>query len=111
VKTALSIICSLAFVWAQIAACAQTPQAAAAKPDCGCGGRMACCAVHHAPVSPPLAASPAPAGNQNQLSVPPQNIAAWVLPDAAISQFPSASPISFVTEASPLYSRNCAWLI
>jgi hypothetical protein len=111
VKVALSIICSLAFAWAQVAVCAQMPQLPTAKADCGCGGKMACCAAHSAPVSQPLAANPVPAGNQNQLSVPPQNITAWVLPDAAISQFPSALPASFVTKASPLYSRNCAWLI
>jgi hypothetical protein len=60
VKVALSIICSLAFAWAQVAVCAQMPQLPTAKADCGCGGKMACCAAHSAPVSQPLAANPVP---------------------------------------------------
>ena len=108
---ALSIICSLAFVWAQVAVCVQTPQASAAKADCGCGGKMACCAAHHAPASQPLAANPVPAGNQNQLSIPPQNTVARVLPEAAL---PGISPVAstlFPAPGTALYDRDCARLI
>jgi len=111
VKTALSIFCSLAVVLAQIAVCAQNPQAPAAKQDCGCGGKMACCAPQPAPASQPLTANPAPAGNQNQLSVPPQNIVAWVLPDAALTGFSPVASTVFVDPGTALYARDCARLI
>ena len=110
-KTVLAILCSLAFVWAQAATCAQMPQASAAKADCGCGGKMACCATHSAPVSQPLAANPVPAGNQIQLSVPPQNIAAWVLPDAALPEFSPVASTLLSVPGTALYTRDCALLI
>jgi hypothetical protein len=111
VKTVLSIICCLTFALAQLAACAQTPQASVAKMDCGCGGKMACCSTQPAPVSQPLTANPVPAGNQNQLSVPPQNLVAWVLPDAALPGFSPVASTLFPAPDAALYARDCAWLI
>ena len=87
------------------------PQASAAKADCGCGGKMACCATHSAPGSQPLAPNPAPAGNHIQLSVPPQNIAAWILPDAALPGFSPVVSTLFSAPGTALYTRDCAWLI
>ena len=110
-KLALAIICSLAVAWAQIAVCAQTPPAPAAKVDCGCGGKMDCCAAQPAPASQPLTANPAPAGNQNQLSVPPQNLVAWVLPDAASPGFSPVASTLFTAPGAALYARDCARLI
>jgi len=111
VKTLLSIICCLAFAMAQIATCAQMPQASVAKMDCGCGGKMTCCDAQPAPASQPITANPAPAGNQNQLSVPPQNIVAWVLPDAALPGFSLIASTLSPASGAALYARDCAWLI
>jgi len=107
----LSIFCSFAFAWAQISVCAQVSHASAAKADCGCGGKMPCCAAQPVRTPPPLSASPAPAGNQNQLPVPLQSVAAWILPDAALRRFPHIASTFFSSRGTALYARDCARLI
>jgi len=111
VKTVASIICSIAFIWAQAISCEQTPLPPGAKPSCGCGGKMACCAAHQAPVSPPPTANLVPAGTQFQLSVPPQNSAAWVLPDAMLARLSPAASTPITLTRTALYARDCARLI
>jgi hypothetical protein len=114
-KLALAIICSFVlagtpFLLAQtpMPACVQQPVPAC----CQHGGNMPCCQAKSSSSSQPLPAVPAQTGNQGQLSLfAATSVAAWVLPDATTSQLPSASPISLVTKASPLYARNCARLI
>jgi len=114
-KLAAAIICSLMLAGIPFLS-AQTPSTAcrAKSPVPACcqhGVKMPCCAANPVPDSQPSPAVPAPTASQNQLSFLAVNVVAWVLPDAAVSQFSSASPISFVTKANPLFARNCAWLI
>jgi hypothetical protein len=111
VKVVLSIICSFAFAWAQIAVCAQVPLASATKADCGCGGMMACCKAQPAQIPQPLNTNPASAGNQNQLSVPSQNIVAWILPDAVLPGYHEFASALFTSRGTALYARDCALLI
>jgi len=109
-KTALAIVCSFLLAGTPLLL-AQTPQVSVAKVDCSCGGKMACCTTQPAPASQPLTASPVLTGNQNQLSVPPQNIVAWVLPDAASPGFSPIASTSFSAPGTALYARDCARLI
>ena len=110
-RLVLSILCSLAVTWAQIAVYAQVPQVASAKADCGCGGKMPCCNAQPVQTPPPLGANPSPAGNQNQLPVPLQSVAAWILPDAALRRFPHIASTFFSSRGTALYARDCARLI
>jgi hypothetical protein len=111
VKVVLSIVCSLALVWAQIAIGAPMPQGTAAKAAGCCGGKMSCCAAQPARTPQPLNANPAPAGNQNLLSIPSQNLVAWILPDAASPGFPRIASTLFASRGTALYARDCARLI
>jgi len=114
-KLACAIIWSLLLAGTPILL-AQTPLPECVKQPipacCQHGCKMPCCSAKPASNSQPVPAMPAQTGNQGQISLFAANsVATWVLPDAATSQPPSDSPTTFVTEGSPLYARNCAWLI
>jgi hypothetical protein len=109
VKTALSILCSLGLLWAQMAGVQTTP-VCAIHACCHCGGRMACCA-QPLPARPPLTANLVFAGGQNQLSIPLPGVVVWLLPDVPAAQFSTSATASFAATASPLYARDCARLI
>jgi len=72
---------------------------------------MPCCSAKPSPNSQPTSAVPAQIGGQNQFSLLAVSILAWIQPEATVSPVSSDFPTSFVTKGSPLYARNCAWLI
>ncbi|HEY5043247.1 MAG TPA: hypothetical protein VIK53_14740 [Verrucomicrobiae bacterium] len=114
-KLALAIICSLMLAGVPFLSAQTASAACRAKAPvpvcCQHGGKMPCCAANPVPNSQPSPAVPAPAAGQNQLSFLAANVVAWVLPEAASSQVSFVVPVSLMTKASPLFARNCAWLI
>jgi hypothetical protein len=114
-KLALAIVCSLMLVAAPLlamqaqAACARRLQS---LPPCCQQGAMPCCKAKPSSNSQPLPAVPAQTGNQSQLSfLAASAIVAWLLPDASLFQFAASAPAPSVAAASPLYARNCVFLI
>lgn len=110
-KIALAIVCSLFLILGQaVVVCTANASATGAKHDCGCGGKMSCCAAKQASVPQPVAAT-VPAGSQNQIifSVP-----VFVVLDLANTESVSISPTvpaSLSANVAPIFARNCAWLI
>ena len=108
------MVCSLLLMGTPfLSAQTQTPSPCAKQVRACCrhGGEMPCCKANSSPDSQSKPAIPAPAGNQIQLSVPPQNIASWVLPDAALPDFSPAASTLFSVPGTALYKRDCALLI
>jgi hypothetical protein len=110
-KLTLAIVCSLLlagtpFVLAQVpAACV----ARAAHTTCHCGG--ACCGTPASSKSQPAPAAPAPASNQTQLLTLTPAVLVWLLPAAPASEIASDFSALLTANRTPLYTRNCAFLI
>jgi hypothetical protein len=113
-KLALAIICSFVLAGTPFLL-AQTPSPACARQPvracCRHGGEMPCCQAKSSSDPQPMPAVPVQTSSQSQPSLLAASVAAWVLPDATISQLSSAVSISFATKDSPLYARHCARLI
>jgi len=110
VKIALSILCSLMLLWAQLAVAAVPAAGAiAGQPmkHCCCGGKMSCC---HASAPQPLAATPQ-LGSQNQIVSPVPAVVVWVLAAAETSSISPIVASALTAGDAPLFARHCAWLI
>ena len=110
-KMTLAIVCSVLLAWTPILR-AQAPAARVGRvvhACCHCG--KACCAVPASPESQPVPATPVPSSSQNQLlTLAPAGLIR-TLPETPAPEF-SASPSSPLTaNRTPLYARNCAFLI
>ncbi|HEX4264791.1 MAG TPA: hypothetical protein VH597_10670 [Verrucomicrobiae bacterium] len=113
-KTALAIVCSLLLAWTNIvlAAAPGASVTCAARPCCHCGKTSGCCAVkdHCLPESLPVSAAPV-SSFQSQFSPLAPATVAWALPDAAARELSSPAFPPLMTASTPLFERNCAWLI
>jgi len=116
VKSLLTILFSLALVWAQSApaVCAQAAPAAAGRSACACCncGDASCCMNRTAPSPQPTPAAPAPSSSQHvQLLLLAPATVAFVLPRTASAQL--AHPLSSLSRAAapPLYQQNCSFLL
>jgi hypothetical protein len=112
VKFALTILCSLMFLWGQMATMA-TPITCASQPahHCGHACKMPCCAASPASVPQPVSAIPVPAPAQQQISLPAPNLIAWLLPEYGDSLSPSAAGSPLALDGTPLRTRLCTLLI
>ena len=110
VKLVLSMVCSLLFLWGQVATVA-APSACALAPVRACchAGVMPCCAAKPAPA--PVSAVPL-AGPTQPLSVLPVAAALlWVLPEARVHLTASAAASSSTMPGTPLRTRLCSFQI
>ncbi|HEY2082186.1 MAG TPA: hypothetical protein VGI88_05330 [Verrucomicrobiae bacterium] len=112
-KTALAIVCSLLLAWTNFVL-AEAPGAGvlrAAQPCCHCGKTSNCCATkNNLPASPPVSAAPV-SSLQNQFSPLASATVVWALPANLARGLSSSSFQPSTTARSPLFARNCAWLI
>jgi hypothetical protein len=112
VKAIQAIVCCLLLALLQVvglpsvAGCVATP----ARHDCGCGGRMACCAAQQT-ASVPVERAVNRSSSVVCLFVPVPALGFFDFPSAGTLSLPPAvgriSPLS----RSPLFLRNCALLI
>ena len=112
-KTALAIVCSLLLAWTNLVL-GEVPGASvvrAARPCCHCGKTSSCCAAKKGlPESPPVSATPA-SSLQSQFSPLTPATLAWALPANPARELSSPFFAPLKTAGSPLFARNCAWLI
>ncbi|HEX5400259.1 MAG TPA: hypothetical protein VFY06_14530 [Verrucomicrobiae bacterium] len=112
-KLTLAIVCSLLlagtpFVSAQAqTACVDVARAAHAACHCG----MPCCGAPVSSNSQPAPAAPAPGSNQTQLLPLAPAALVWILPAAPASEISTAIPSLLKANRTPLFARNCAFLI
>jgi hypothetical protein len=110
-KAIVAIVCGLTLMLGQLfPARAASGCAPVAKADCGCGGKMACCAEKSA-ASNPVPATPARGGSENQSMSSIPVAAAWVLPAAGTVAICPANHFSAPQYGAPIFARNCARLI
>jgi hypothetical protein len=76
---------------------------------CHCG--KACCAAPDLPQSQPLPAAPLPASNQGQLLTLAPATLTWILPDSTAFDSSTSASLLWTANRTPLYARNCAFLI
>jgi hypothetical protein len=106
----LAIVCSLLLTGTPVLA--QAPAAGigrVAHACCHCG--KACCAVPASPESQPVPAAPAPSPSQNQLLILSPAVLLWIQPATRASEFSASIYPPLMTHRTPLYTRNCAFLI
>jgi hypothetical protein len=109
VKIALTILCSLLFVLGQVATLS-APEISVGhvQKNCGCGGKMSCC--QKASVPQPLTAT-AQASSQNQILSPvPAVEVRGVVPVGTASNSPT-TPRLLTLGTTPIFARDCAWII
>jgi hypothetical protein len=111
-KTALAIVCSLLLAWTNLvlADASGAGVVSAARPCCHCGKTSCCAAKKGLPESPPVSATPV-SSLQNQFSPLAPATVAWALPANLARELSSSFFQPFTTARSPLFARNCAWLI
>jgi len=110
VKTTLAIVCSLLLAGTPVLA--QAPAAGvgrAAHASCHCG--RACCAAPSSPESQPVPAAPVFNPAQNQLLTPAPSMLTWTLPDMLALEFSPFISSPLTVNRTPLYARDCAFLI
>jgi hypothetical protein len=108
-KLTLAIVCSLLLAGTPLVL-AQAPAACvvrSAHTACHCG--KACCAKPAAPASAP--SSTIPAAPQNQILAPAPAAVVWLLPAAPASEIASDFSAPLTANRTPLFARNCAFLI
>jgi hypothetical protein len=76
---------------------------------CPCG--MPCCRAPAAPKPPAMPAAPAPASNQTQLLTVGPAALVWILPTAPRVEISTAFPSPLMANRTPLFARNCTFLI
>jgi hypothetical protein len=111
VKATLAIVCSLLLAGTPFVL-AQAPAACvvrAAHVTCPCG--MPCCGAPASPESQPAPATPAPASNQTQLLTLAPAALVFILPAAPASEISTGFPSPLTANRTPLFTRNCAFLI
>jgi hypothetical protein len=109
VKTTLAIVCSLLLAWTPVLAQATAAGVGrTAHTSCHCG--KACCAAP-SPESQPVPAAPVPSSSQNQLSPLAPAALVWILPTTLAPEFSPPFSSSLTAKGTPLYARNCAFLI
>jgi hypothetical protein len=112
VKFALTILCSLMFLWGQMATMAlPIPCSSQPAQHCGHACKMPCCAASPASVPQPVSGVPAPVSAQQQLSLPAPSLIAWLLPEYEASLSPSAAGSPLALTGTPLRTRLCTLLI
>lgn len=109
-KAILAILCGCSLLFGQMLPAAASSCATAVKTDCGCGGKMACCAKKSAPYSPAPATTER-GGSENQIvSLIPATVV-WVLAAAGTSSLSPANHFAAPLPAAPIFARNCSRLI
>ena len=111
-KTTLAIVCSLLLVWTPIVL-AQAPAACvtrAAHPVCHCD-MPCCCGAPASPKPQQVPTAPAPPSNQTQLLTLAPAALVWILPAAPMSELSTGFSSPLMANRTPLYTRNCAFLI
>ena len=110
VKTILAIVCSLLLAGTPVL----MPAPAAgvvrvAHACCHCG--KACCVASPSPESRPVPATPVSISAPHQLlTLAPAGLS-WTLPDTPVPGFSNAVSSPLKVNRTPLYARDCAFLI
>jgi hypothetical protein len=109
VKIALSILCGLFFISAQVAPAAIPVAVCGASHTCGCSDKMDCCKT--APIPSPVPLAVATSGDSYQLlsAVPAKAILTIAITEA--NPFSSASSTSLTLRDAPIFARHCVRLI
>jgi len=111
VKQLSAILFSLLLAWAQLLAAPTPPASAKPVHACRhCGGGMSCCSSPSSG-SQPMPAVPSNTGPQKQLSISTPAIVTGALPENRTGLICSASRLCWMSNAAPLYARDCARLI
>jgi hypothetical protein len=113
VKAMLVIVCSLALAWTGVvpARVRATGVECVAHAACHFGGKGSCCAAPRAPEPQSPPAAPGAPGFPAHPLVAPPGLATWTLPDPRWSVvLPDFTP-GILTPGTPLYARNCAFLL
>ncbi|MEJ0090523.1 MAG: hypothetical protein WDM80_12385 [Limisphaerales bacterium] len=112
VKFALTILCSLLFLWGQVPAMA-SPAACASQPDRQCcrDGKMTCCSASPSSVPQTPVSATAPAGSQQQILPPVSTLVSLIFPAVETLSVSPVAAAFLQANDEPIFARHCARLI